>query len=144
MSGGIVSKDVVVVGGGLVGAAVAYGLVRQGLSVVMLDEGDVAYRASRGNFGLVWVQSKGDGLFDYARWTRSSADLWPGFAEELRGAVGLDVGYRKPGGLHLCHSEAELEEVDLRLKRLHNQAGPEGYQARLLDRGELDALVPGL
>ena len=92
------SRDVVVVGGGLVGAAVAYGLVRQGLSVAMLDEGDVAYRASRGNFGLVWVQSKGDGLFDYARWTRSSADLWPDFAETLKDEVGIAVGYRKPGG----------------------------------------------
>lgn len=144
MSGAPISRDVVVVGGGLVGAAVAYGLVRQGLSVVMLDEGDVAYRASRGNFGLVWVQSKGDGLFDYARWTRSSADLWPGFAEDLLGEVGVEVGYRKPGGIHLCHSEAELEEVDLRLKRLHNQAGPDGYQARILDRAELDDLIPGL
>ncbi len=138
------SRDVVVVGGGLVGAAVAYGLVRQGLSVAMLDEGDVAYRASRGNFGLVWVQSKGDGLFDYARWTRSSADLWPDFAETLKDEVGIAVGYRKPGGVHLCHGEEELEEVELRLKRLHNQAGPDGYEAEILDRAELDELIPGL
>ncbi|MBE7219952.1 MAG: FAD-dependent oxidoreductase, partial [Caulobacteraceae bacterium] len=44
--------DAIVIGGGLVGAAIAYGLQRQGLSTVMLDEGDVAHGASRGNFGL--------------------------------------------------------------------------------------------
>ena len=27
--------------------------------MVLLDEGDIAYRAARGNFGLVWVQGKG-------------------------------------------------------------------------------------
>ncbi|SMF77070.1 Glycine/D-amino acid oxidase [Tistlia consotensis] len=145
----VAARDVVVVGGGLVGAAVAYGLARQGLSVVMLDEGDVAYRASRGNFGLVWVQSKGDGFQDYARWTRGSADLWPGFAEELKEAVGIAVGYRKPGGVHLCLSEQELEEVELRIRRMHNQAGealdPGGDPgSRLLDRAELEALLPGV
>ena len=53
------SSDFIVIGGGLVGAAVSYGLRRTGASVIMLDEGDTAFRASRGNFGLVWVQSKG-------------------------------------------------------------------------------------
>ena len=46
------SSDFIVIGGGLVGAAVSYGLRRTGVSVIMLDEGDTAFRASRGNFGL--------------------------------------------------------------------------------------------
>ena len=65
--------DVVVIGGGLVGSAVAWGLGRAGARVVVLDEGDDALRASRGNFGLVWVQGKGDGMPEYAAWTRNSA-----------------------------------------------------------------------
>ncbi|WP_343720092.1 FAD-dependent oxidoreductase, partial [Achromobacter dolens] len=40
--------DAVVIGGGLVGSAVAYGLRRELDHVAVLDEGDVAYRASRG------------------------------------------------------------------------------------------------
>ena len=51
-----------VVGGGLVGAAIGWGLARLGKRVAVLDEGDIAYRASRGNFALVWVQSKGLGM----------------------------------------------------------------------------------
>lgn len=62
------SVDTIVVGGGLVGAAVAWGLAREGETVTVIDEGDIALRASRGNFGLVWVQTKGKNLFDYARW----------------------------------------------------------------------------
>jgi len=38
--------------------------------VLVLDEGDVALRASRGNFGLVWVQGKGLGMPAYADWAR--------------------------------------------------------------------------
>ena len=62
--------DAIIIGGGLVGTAVAYGLARRGKKPVVLDEGDIAYRASRGNFGLVWVQSKGFGVPEYQRWTR--------------------------------------------------------------------------
>ena len=51
--------DFAIVGGGLVGSAIAYGLAKASYRVAVLDEGDVAYRASRGNFGLVWVQGKG-------------------------------------------------------------------------------------
>ena len=44
-------SDALVLGGGLVGAATAYGLAREGLKVTVLDEGDVAFRAARQNFG---------------------------------------------------------------------------------------------
>jgi glycine/D-amino acid oxidase-like deaminating enzyme len=138
------SYDAVVVGGGLVGSAVALGLADAGLSVAVLDEGDVALRASVGNFGLVWVQGKGEGMPAYARWTRASADRWPAFAERMSGALGLDIGYRRPGGVHVCLSEAEVEERALMLRRMHNQAGPDGYEARMLDRAELADLLPGI
>ena len=79
------SYDVAVIGGGMVGSAVGFGLTERGLRVVVLDEGDSALRAARTNFGLVWVQSKGDGMPAYMGWTRRSADLWPAFAAERGG-----------------------------------------------------------
>ncbi len=94
------SFDAIVIGGGLVGTAIAYGLVKQKLATLLLDEGDTAHRASRGNFGLVWVQSKGLGAPHYQRWTRSSAASWPDLATELA-AAGFDVGLHQPGGMHI-------------------------------------------
>ncbi len=93
--------DAIVIGGGLVGAAIAHGLqCGAGLATALLDEGDVAYRASRGNFGLVWVQSKGLGAPWYQRWTRASAAEWPALAADLAArAAGTDVGLRQPGGV---------------------------------------------
>ena len=44
-----VTCDVAVVGGGLVGAAIGRGLAGAGARVAMLDEGDIAHRASRGS-----------------------------------------------------------------------------------------------
>ena len=101
--------DVAVVGGGLVGVATAWGLAREGCRVVVLDEGDRAVRASRGNFALVWVQSKGLGLAPYAGWTIRSSNAWAGFAETLKEETGLDVCFQRPGGFHLSLSERELE-----------------------------------
>src|SRR3954468_3364701 len=113
------SFDAIVVGGGLVGAAIAWGLRRQGLATVLLDEGDVAYRASRGNFGLVWVQSKGLGAPWYQRWTRASASVWPDLAK----ALGTDVGLQQPGGVHLCLSDNEIADRAARMARMQAEAG---------------------
>jgi glycine/D-amino acid oxidase-like deaminating enzyme len=137
--------DFAIVGGGLVGTAVAWGLARLGQRVAVLDQGDRAYRAyraSRGNFGLVWVQSKGLGMPDYAAWTKRSADCWPGFAAELAAASGVDVAYRRPGGFDLALSEAELEARAGRLKRLHAQPNMVRYAYEILERRALERLLP--
>ena len=115
------SSDFIVIGGGLVGAAVSYGLRRTGASVIMLDEGDTAFRASRGNFGLVWVQSKGDGMHEYAAWSKKSSDLWPELASSLKEETGIDVGHHRPGGLELCLDEGEFREFENSIARMHNQ-----------------------
>src|ERR1043166_7031883 len=92
--------DIAVIGGGVVGAAIAWGLARSGQRVGVLDEGDVALRASRGNFALVWVQSKGLGLAPYSAWTMRSSNAWAGFAEELKQQTGVDVAFQRPGGFY--------------------------------------------
>ena len=136
--------DAIVIGGGLVGSAIAYGLVRARLKVVLLDEGDVAFRASRGNFGLVWVQSKGDGAPHYQRWTRRSADEWPALAAELEAKSGVAIGHQRPGGVHLCLGETELEARHAMMERMRAQSGNFGFEYRMLDRHELGDMLPGL
>lgn len=138
------SADAIVVGGGLVGSAIAWGLQRRGLATLLLDEGDIAFRASRGNFGLVWVQSKGLGAPHYQRWTRASAEAWPALAEELGTLTGIDCGLAQGGGVHLCLGEAELEARAARMARMRLEAGNLGYEYRMLGPAELRDMLPGL
>ncbi|WP_442807456.1 NAD(P)/FAD-dependent oxidoreductase [Trinickia soli] len=136
------SADVLVIGGGLVGSALAYGLAREGVRVTVLDEGDGGFRASRGNFGLVWIQGKGYGLTPYARWSRGSASRWPGLATGLLDDAGIDVALRQPGGFHFCFSDAELTERHKRLSTLRQEIGD--YPFELLDHREVRDRVPGI
>ena len=136
--------DVAVVGGGLVGVATAWGLVREGCRVVVLDEGDRAVRASRGNFALVWVQSKGLGLAPYAGWTIRSSSAWRGFSDLLKQETGLDVCFQRPGGFHLALSEKELEARANILKRLHNQPGVFDYKTEILDHAQVAKMLPDI
>jgi glycine/D-amino acid oxidase-like deaminating enzyme len=133
--------DYAIVGGGLVGMAIAWGLQRQGRQVTIFDEGDIAFRAARGNFGLVWVQGKGVGMPDYARWTRLSASLWPGFADELEQETGIDLQLSGPGGLEFCLTEKELDDNAAELNALRAALGGD-YPFERLDAGEARKLVP--
>ncbi|EJL02038.1 MULTISPECIES: FAD-binding oxidoreductase [Pseudomonas] len=135
-----VQSQVIVIGGGLVGMAVAYGLARNGVDIQVLDQGDDAFRASRGNFGLVWVQGKGHDLPDYSRWTRSSATRWPALAQALMADSGIDVQLRQPGGFHMCFNDEELLERQSRLQTLRDALGD--YPFEMLDAAELKARLP--
>ena len=134
--------DVAVIGGGLLGSAIGWGLARAGQRVAVLDEGDVAYRASRGNFALVWVQSKGLGMPEYAAWTRRSSDRWAELAQLLKDETGLDVAFTRSGGFHLCLSEAELERRAQMLMRLHNQPRMVNYPYEMLEREGVRKMLP--
>lgn len=136
--------DVAVIGGGVVGGSIALGLARSGARVAILDEGDVAFRASRGNFALVWVQSKGFGMPEYALWSRRSADAWHGLAEILRDETGIDTAHSQPGGFMLCLSEAELDKRVQLMRRLHNQESMTGFTYEVLDHAETKRRLPDI
>jgi glycine/D-amino acid oxidase-like deaminating enzyme len=136
------SYDIVVVGGGLLGSAIAWGLGRMGQKVCVLDEGDIAKRASRANFALVWVQSKGLGMPAYTGWTMQASDSWPKLAAELREQTGLDVCFQRNGGFHLTLGEEELEQRSVLLKRLHNQPGAVDYKMEILGREQVAKMLP--
>jgi glycine/D-amino acid oxidase-like deaminating enzyme len=136
--------DVAVVGGGLVGAAIAFGLRALGARLAVLDEGDVAYRASRGNFGLVWVQGKGQGLPPYGGLTQASTREWPRLAADLAQETGIDVALEQPGGIHVCLTARELEARVGALETLLAQPEFERYQVELLDHAALARRLPGI
>ncbi|UXC34574.1 FAD-binding oxidoreductase [Cupriavidus gilardii] len=136
--------DVAVVGGGLVGSALAYGLRQHAGSIAVLDEGDIALRASRGNFGLVWLQSKGYGMGAYSRWTLKSTRLWPTLAADLLQETGIDVALEQKGGLTPLMGDYEIEARVAWVNTLMSQPDVEPYEWKLLDHHQAASLVPGL
>ena len=133
-----------VIGGGLVGAAIAYGLSRLQKSIALFDEGDVAHRAARGNFGLIWVQGKGLGLPQYSNWTQTSARRWHELATMLRDETVIDVALAQPGGFHVCLSARELDARAAMLRRLVAQDGIDAYSFETLGPRALEARIPGI
>jgi len=138
--------DTIVIGGGVVGLSIAYGLARAGERVRLLDEGDDAFRAARGNFGLVWVQGKGAGKPPYALWSIGSAKRWPAFAEDLAGRTGVDLQLSQPGGLSLCLDEAELQAQADTMGKLAGDLAALGepYPYEILGANALRALCPSV
>src|SRR5215216_5498717 len=127
-------SDVIVIGAGTVGAAIAYGLAQKKLRVLLLDGDDGDFRAARANFGLVWLQGKGINMPAYQALTGSSVDLWPEFNTELAGLTGTDVQYERNGGLTFCLGDDEFENRRNNLQRLHNQLGGAEADWEMLDR----------
>lgn len=134
--------QVAVAGGGVVGMALAYGLARLGRRVVVFDGDDSAFRASRGNAGLVWVQGKGSKCPPYTSWSLASADRWTRFASQLQEETGIDVEYRRPGGVQLFGQAPDLEDEERRLEALKAFDPALAYQ--VLDRPAMVRRLPGV
>ncbi|RTZ43378.1 FAD-binding oxidoreductase [Candidimonas sp. SYP-B2681] len=138
------SYDVIVIGGGMVGAAVAYGLANNHTRVLVLDGGDTDFRAAKANFGLVWVQGKGYGNPAYQRLSHEAAQLWPLFANRLTDETGIRLDYESKGGLNFCVGESQWEARQARLSQWHGEMPERAPCTEMLDRSALQKLLPGV
>ncbi|WP_293798844.1 FAD-binding oxidoreductase [uncultured Bosea sp.] len=136
--------DIAVIGGGLVGTAIAYGLAKAGQRVALLDEDDRARRASVANFSLIWVQTKGLGMPEYADWSRGAADLWPQFRDEIAALTEIDLAFTRPGGFHLCLSDAEVEARSSHLSRINAQPGMTPLPYEILGHNAVREMLPDI
>ncbi len=144
------SSEFVVVGGGIVGASIAYGLLRSGKKTILLDGNRSDPRASVANFGLVWVQGKGPGVPAYQTLTRVASDLWPEFAAELTDHAGpetegaqISLNYEREGGLTFCLGEEEYKQRASDLQRLHNHSLGLSQDCEMISRSDIEKLLPG-
>lgn len=93
--------DVVVIGGGIVGASTAYELARKGLSVALIEKGMVAGEQSGRNWGWVRQQNRAYHELPLAMY---SVKRWA----ELGGEIGADLGFRLTGSLYATRDPREL------------------------------------
>ncbi|MGJ7614018.1 MULTISPECIES: NAD(P)/FAD-dependent oxidoreductase [unclassified Variovorax] len=136
--------DVIVAGGGMVGAAVGYGLAGLKRRVLMLDGSDTDFRAAKANFGLVWAHGKGIKEPAYQRLTIQACEAWPAFAAQLEEESGMALAYEQNGGLHFCLTDAELSARAAQMDAWHAQTPELAPSVHVLDRDELMRRFPSM
>ena len=129
------SCDVVVVGGGIIGAACAYYASRAGLSVTVVERGAVAGGTSGAGEGNLLVSDKEPGP-ELALAVRSH-ELWRRLGAELGGAR-FELEHK--GGVMVASSQAALSGLTSLALRQRGY----GVTARPLDPAGLASLEPHL
>lgn len=133
--------EVAIIGGGVTGAAVGYGLAKNKKKVAVLDASSRVDRASRSNMGLIWCQSKALGNKAYGDLGFLSSDLFSGLAKELQDLSGIDIEYRDVGGIIPCLGEEEFESRKTYIEKLTLQHGG-SYPGEMLSREALEKQLP--
>jgi glycine/D-amino acid oxidase-like deaminating enzyme len=139
------SFDVIVIGGGAIGASSAYHLAKQGANVALLEEFDLNTQASGRNagslhgqiqyepfeeLGIDWAKTFLHGLAILA----DSLEIWKGLSAEL----GVDLEVSSNGGLMIAENETNLRHLEEKV-RLENSIG---INSQMLSRSELHEKAP--
>jgi glycine oxidase len=109
------TTDVAIIGGGIMGSAVALRLAQRGVGVTVVERGIPGAEASSAAAGILGPQMEAEGPGPLLELGLASRALYPSLAAELRDATGIDVGYDRSGVLAVALDDAgELELVNRR------------------------------
>ncbi|HEA68888.1 MAG: FAD-binding oxidoreductase [Desulfobacterales bacterium] len=123
--------DVVIIGGGVTGNAIAYNLAKEGLKPVVIEKSDIGGEASGSTGGGVRQSARNLKEMPMAM---ESIRLYGHLHEEL----GMDVEYVREGNLRLCTSEEELETMRTSVE---NQKSV-GLDLEMIDRKQVLEINP--
>lgn len=127
------SFDAVIVGGGIVGAAVAASCARDGLRVALVERDVIGGGATAAGMGHIVVMDDSEAQFALTRysqllWAEAAASLPPG------------VEYERPGTLWIAADDEEMAEA----QRKHCLYRDRDVPASLISARELLELEPNL
>ena len=137
------AADVTVVGAGLTGIALAYGLARRGARVVLLDARDPLGQLAPSVAPLLAQQAILPGA-GTAHLARLAVESWSDFDGELSDIAGCHSQYRRDGGLYLCRDSAALDARAAALQVANRVADRAAIDTEMLGAAALRRLVPQL
>lgn len=137
----VLMHDLVVVGAGVIGLAIAWRTAQRGLRPLVLDAGEPASGATGVAAGMLAPVTEADfGEEALLSLNLASARLYPDFIAELEAVSGRTTGYRPTGTLSVAVDRDQAEE----LQRLHELQRSLGLDARWLESRECREFEPSL
>lgn len=128
-----VAVDVVILGGGIIGATTALELAERGLKVALCEKGEIACEQSGRNMGWVRLSHRDPREMPLMV---ESVRLW----EKLNDRVVGETGYRQCGITYACSTQSSLADMEHWLSHQHQYDIP----ARKISPQEALANFPGM
>lgn len=125
--------DAAIVGAGIVGAACADALAREGMKVVIIDRNDIASGTTATGMGHIVAMDDSEAQFALTNFSRT---LWKQLAEELP----AECEYERCGTIWVAADETEMVEV----RRKHRYYSEHGIASDILDARSLRNAEPNL
>ncbi|NHN32680.1 NAD(P)/FAD-dependent oxidoreductase [Paenibacillus agricola] len=126
------TADVVIIGGGIIGMAIAYYTASQGMDVTVVEQGEIAGGTSSRCDGNILAIDKDPG-FD-SQMSLKSQEL----IAELVYKLDDEFEYRAPGSILVCENDQEMEAAQSWVTRQQEA----GLPFRMLDRQDLRSEWP--
>ena len=104
------NRDVIIVGGGVIGCSIALKLADAGLKVVIIERGRVGCEASRAAAGMLAAQSERSNSGPFFDLCLRSRSMYREFAARLQEDSGIDVEYKDEGVLSVLLRDEDAED----------------------------------
>jgi glycine oxidase len=102
-------RDVVVVGGGVIGCSIAYYLAKRGARVTVLERDLIGAHASSAAAGMLGAQVEMAAPGPMSELCMKSRSMFPDLASELYRLTGIDIELIRAGILRIAWNEEEAE-----------------------------------
>ena len=133
------ARDVIVIGGGVIGLSIAWELARHGVSVQVLEQGLFGQEASWAGAGILPPGNPDQAKTVEARLRGGSHVLWSDWTEALRSQTGIDNGFHRCGGVEV-RPPGSIDSLAEKIAAWR----AEGVTAEPLNAAELHERVPAL
>jgi glycine oxidase len=110
------TTDAIIIGGGIIGCAIAYYLRKSGVDVVILEQGEIGEQASSAAAGLLAPLGPLSGPGPFADLLLAGFALFPTLVPELEDASGIKLGYEEIGALRTVRNQKRVANLRKRME----------------------------